>query len=70
MLFGRAKEEFHIEPVVSADVEQLVNYCIRAYQGNPDWVNGDDHIKTINFAKSMHRLTGLMLRRHRTANSG
>lgn len=53
MLFGRAKEEFHIEPVVSADVEQLVNYCIRAYQGNPDWVNGDDHIKTINFAKSI-----------------
>lgn len=53
MLFGRAKEEFHITPVVSGDAEQLVNACIRAYQGFPDWVDKDDHIKTINFAESV-----------------
>ena len=53
MLFGKAKEEFNIAPVVSGDTEQLVNYCIRVYQGNPDWVKKDDHIKTINFAKAI-----------------
>lgn len=53
MLFGRAKEEFNIVPVVSDASEQLINACIRAYQGHPDWVDKDDHIKTINFAKSV-----------------
>lgn len=51
MLFGRAKEEFNIAPVVSDASEQLINACIRAYQGHPDWVDSEDHIKTINFAK-------------------
>lgn len=54
MVFSsKVKEEFHIEPITAAQSEQLIGYCLRAYQGYPDWVNTDEHIKTINFAKAL-----------------
>lgn len=54
MVFGsKVREEFKIEPITAAQTEQLIGYCLRAYQGYPDWVNDDDHIKTINFAKAL-----------------
>lgn len=52
MLFkNKAKEEFKVESVVSCEMETLLNRCSRIYKGVPDWLDGDDHIKTINFAK-------------------
>ncbi len=54
MLFtSKAKEEFNIEPITSDEVQRLIDRCVRIYQGHPDWVDPDDHIKTINFAKSI-----------------
>lgn len=51
LLKNRAKDEFQIETVTSADVDALIEKCARIYQGRPAWVDADDHIKTINFAK-------------------
>lgn len=53
LLRSRAKDEFNVEPITSAEVEQLVARCERIYRGRPDWVDADNHIKTINFAKAI-----------------
>ena len=48
-LIGKAKEEFDIKPILSAQTEQLVNMCAAIYQGTPPWL--EDGVKTINFAE-------------------
>lgn len=53
LLKNRAKDEFKIESITNANVDALIDKCARIYQGKPDWVDEDDHIKTINFAKSV-----------------
>lgn len=53
LLKSRAKEEFNITPIISAEVEWLLEYCARVYRGQPDWEDEDRHIKTVNFAKSV-----------------
>lgn len=53
LLKSRAKDEFNITPIISAEVEQLIEYCARVYQGRPDWEDAENHIKTVNFAKSI-----------------
>lgn len=49
----KAKEQFHIENISSADMEQWVEECISIYRGNPSWISEEDHIDTVNFAKSI-----------------
>lgn len=49
VLLGKAKEEFDIKPVTSAQTEQLVNMCAQIYQGVPYWL--EDGVKTINAAE-------------------
>ena len=53
LLKKKAKEEFNIVPIGSAQMEEWVQECIRIYQGNPSWISEDDHIDTVNFAKSV-----------------
>ena len=53
LLKSKAKEEFNVVPLTSAEFEGLIERCSMIYKGAPDWVNDDDHIKTINFAKSI-----------------
>lgn len=50
---SRAKEEFNIEPITSEQMEAWVNECINIYQGNPSWLNPEDGIDTVNFAKAI-----------------
>ena len=52
-LQGRAKEEFNIEPITSAEVDKVLSLCGRIYSGEPDWIDKDNNIKTINFAKAI-----------------
>ena len=49
----RAKEEFNIEPISSAQMEQWVQECINIYRGEPNWLSEDENIDTVNFAKSI-----------------
>lgn len=53
LLKSRAKEEFDVEVVTSAQVDALLDRCARIYGGIPEWVSKKDHIKTINFAKAI-----------------
>lgn len=50
---SRVKDEFGVKPVTSEAMSEFLALCGRVYGGTPDWINGDDHIKTINFAKSV-----------------
>ena len=54
MIFkSKAKDEFNVTPITSEGVERVIDACGRIYAGHPDWVDQKDHIKTINFAKTI-----------------
>ena len=54
MIFSsKAKEEFNVKAVISPKMDEFVNMCGRIYAGKPDWVDPENHIKTINFAKAI-----------------
>lgn len=54
MLFrSRVKEDFDIDPISSEAMEQMTDLYQRIYKGNPPWVNDDDHISSVNFAKAI-----------------
>lgn len=50
---SKAKDEFNIEAISSEQMSACINECINIYQGNPSWLNEDDHIDTINMAKAL-----------------
>ena len=50
---SKAKDEFNIEPISSEQMMAWINECVSIYQGAPCWLNEDDHIDTINFAKAL-----------------
>lgn len=52
-LTSKAKEEFNIEPIITQSMENMISKCISIYCGKPYWVDDADHIKTVNFAKSV-----------------
>lgn len=51
LLKSKTKEEFHITPITSPEVEWLIEYCARAYRGQPDWEDPEQNVKTVNFAE-------------------
>jgi len=54
MIFrSKAKEEFNIEPIISQSMEDMIKKCFAIYHGKPYWLDDEDHIKTINFAKAV-----------------
>lgn len=53
MFKKKAKEEFEIKQVNTSTMDELIDFCARIYSGNPDWVNVEDNIRTINFAKTI-----------------
>lgn len=50
---SKAKDEFNIEPISSEQMRSWINECVNIYQGNPCWLDEDDHIDTIGFAKAL-----------------
>lgn len=54
MLFkSKAKEDFNIEDITSDEMKRMIDMCVNIYRGKPYWVDADEHIKTINFAKAV-----------------
>lgn len=54
MLFdGKVKEVFDVESVISSAMEQKLKECSDIYRGEPYWMDTEDHVKTINFAKTI-----------------
>lgn len=53
MFKKQAKEEFKIKQITTDTMDSLISQCARVYVGNPDWVDSEDHITTVNFAKTI-----------------
>ena len=53
VLKSKAQEEFNVKSVACGETSQIVDLCGRIYAGAPDWLDEDDHIRTINFAKTL-----------------
>lgn len=54
MLFGeKAEREFGIKEITSEEIKSIISRCEKVYQGRPGWVDPDNHIKTVNFAKAI-----------------
>lgn len=49
----RVKEDFKIEPISSEQMNAWIYECADIYQGNPCWIDVEDGIDTVNFAKSV-----------------
>lgn len=53
-MFGsKAKEEFKTDILESPRMEKEIKKWARIYSGSPDWVDPEEEIKTINFAKTV-----------------
>lgn len=48
---ARAKDEFNIKPITSGDMDVFIQKCSAIYHGKPYWINSDEGVKTVNFAK-------------------
>ena len=53
MMKSKAKEEFSLEQIGSEQMRDWIGECINIYQGNPIWLDEEDHIDTVNFAKAV-----------------
>lgn len=53
LLQSKAKDEFNIEAIGSEQMMAWVNECVRIYQGNPSWIDEEDRVDTVNFAKAI-----------------
>lgn len=53
LLSKKAKEVFGVKPLTSDELYAFLQRCVEIYKGKPEWVNGDDHIFTINFAEAV-----------------
>lgn len=53
LLKSKAKEEFNIEAIGSEQMDAWIDECVRIYQGNPSWLDSEDNIDTVNFAKAI-----------------
>lgn len=54
MIFkGKVKDDFDVQSIVSAAVERKIKECADIYKGQPDWLDGKNNVKTVNFAKSI-----------------
>ena len=49
----KVKDEFNIEPVSSEQMQAWIAECINIYRGNPCWLDEEDNIDTVNFAKAV-----------------
>lgn len=53
LLKDKAKDEFNIGTIGSEQMDSWISECISIYQGEPSWLDVDDHIDTVNFAKAI-----------------
>lgn len=50
---SKIKDEFDVKPITSDQMERWVQMCVDAYQGNPPWLDEDEGIDTVSFAKAV-----------------
>lgn len=50
---GKIKQLFGVRSIEYHALDNVTRQCISAYKGFPDWVDTDDHIRTVNFTKAI-----------------
>lgn len=50
---NEVKTDFGVKEITAPELNRLIDYCARTYRGEPDWLDIENHIKTINFARSV-----------------
>lgn len=50
---SKAKDKFNVETISSEQMQSWIRECISIYQGNPCWLDEEEYIDTINFAKAL-----------------
>lgn len=53
MFAGKARNDFDIEFIDSAEMDRCIKTWASVYQGKPEWLDAQENIKTINFAKTI-----------------
>lgn len=53
MFRNDAEKEFNIKSIISPEMESVLSKCELIYSGRPPWIDHEDNIRTINFAKSI-----------------
>jgi len=53
LIKSKAKEEFNIEPISSEQMQSWISECVNIYRGDPCWLDEEDGIDTVNFAKAV-----------------
>ena len=54
MIFKKqAENDFKVKDTTSAQMMTKITECANIYRGTPYWVDAENRIKTINFAKSV-----------------
>ena len=53
LLKRKAEDEFLVDAINTDTMDKFIKQCVQIYQGKPEWLDKKDHIKTINFAKSI-----------------
>ena len=54
MIFkNKAEQAFDVQSVISPQMDAYILKCANIYKGAPEWVDPEDNIKTINFAKTI-----------------
>lgn len=49
----KAKEVFNIEPIGSENMLAWIDQCVDIYKGTPCWIDEEEHIDTVVFAKAI-----------------
>lgn len=50
---SKSREIWDVKGITTSELSQFIKECAEIYRGTPDWIDEDDNIKTINFAKSI-----------------
>ncbi len=53
LLKRKAEDEFLVDAINTDTMDKFIKQCVQIYQGKPEWLDEKDHVKTINFAKSI-----------------
>ena len=53
ILLSKIKETFNVDVATSANMDLTIINAFNTYKGKPDWIDVEDGIKTINFAKAL-----------------
>lgn len=51
MFQSEMQDQFHVIGITSGDMQKAIQNWMQIYKGEPDWVNQEEGIKTIKFAK-------------------